>query len=70
MAVAPNVTKVFLVWRVMTAPRAKPDTTMSASDLFSHFCELTGKLAKFERRPEAIDNNPQAKQPHLSDELK
>jgi len=34
IAVAPNITRVLLVWRVMTAPRAKPDTTMRASDLF------------------------------------
>ena len=35
----------------------------------SHFCELTGKLGKFERRSEEISDDPQAKQPHLSDEL-
>jgi hypothetical protein len=36
----------------------------------SHFCELTGQLGKFERRSEGISDDPQAKQPHLSDELK
>ena len=34
IAVAPNITRVLLVWRVMTAPRAKPETVMRASDLF------------------------------------
>jgi hypothetical protein len=35
----------------------------------SHFYKLTTKLGKFERGPEGIDDNPQAEQPHLSDEL-
>jgi hypothetical protein len=31
---------------------------------------LMGKLGKFERKSEGINDDPQAKQPHLSDELK
>jgi hypothetical protein len=36
----------------------------------SHFYKLTAKLGKFKRGSEGINDNPQAKQPHLTDELK
>jgi len=68
IAVVPNITRVVLVWRVITAPRAKPDTTIRVSDLFPPL-RVGERVGRTRREAQGVERYLQTEEPQLSHEL-